>query len=121
MQLLVLVLLHKESNGGGTIIRGNPEPLTPKTLESHPSIQTQKKAVHSDTHLLNYQLHSSIPPFCLFIPQLHPFLNFHSLPLIPGFSLFPFLCLCEVSILQLGPSRYSPIIPSSVNYYHYSF
>lgn len=30
----------KESNGGGSTIRGNTEPLTPKTLESHPTQNT---------------------------------------------------------------------------------
>lgn len=42
---------NKESNGGGTSIRGNTEPLTPKTLESHahPSIHNQKVTLNPDT------------------------------------------------------------------------
>lgn len=32
----------KESNGGGTAMRGKTEPLTPKTLESNPKLSKQK-------------------------------------------------------------------------------
>jgi len=99
----------KESNGGGTSIRGDTEPLTPNSLESHPSIQaTARTTNNTNTNTNSLQINLTMvksQPFSLSLPLAPPVtltfiytptaprLNFHSPPLRLPFPLFlVFLC-----------------------------